>query len=668
MKLELKFFLKDEKGKPYPFPDRPTYTWEDGPKEDEITGCSFPETTLVSAFFSETGNDKYRLQLAFQPDFSYSKIGNNKEFYTEKRKVNSAGQCIKDENGKDIWERDNCVNLFQGAMGSSVLRLSQRNLDHEWEDIFSVRIAITPSKDKLELMRKMAVSLFPINPFLVLSNVEGLSKVNVVRSWEQGDSKEYEWNAYIELETVKWMYRRLFPRLYAITYDCAYQVAVRHEMAKIHQLRRIDGRCRRKIENLVLRYNGEPIGNRRIMASSRCCDVNIVAHRAIGSFLWRQLKRLLYISRFLDEKIREKYRFIEQEIDGNKKKSYRGAIQEEESMKLSIDKFVRKIQHVISIGPWARADSGESIFKATPKDFSFNENYGYVYSLIGAFEKMRFMWRNAIGEMLTPSVRLVDSSGGESRWQRNYSYVYESWVFVSLLKAFKACGFPMLNQYRTKIIRRSIDSFMGQRNNDPVPCASEDGELMVELFHGVCAPKWDANSVENKGLSHHADHGDPITPDFEIRFIKKGFDDDHDSEYVIVLDAKSGRVLGNESIQQRNKYIQKLYRNQDQDPPHQVWLVYSGTSSSGVEFNDLDGKECWAGSETMIEESPGQHNGKFRWTLDGITDGRKYKRNKPFVGHLRCNAETIVGKNVFEEFVRVQLKTVRRYFGLKAVS
>lgn len=658
MKLELKFFLKDEKeGKVYPFPECPDYTWEDGPNEDEITGCSFPEDTLVSAFFSETGNDKYRLQLAFQPDFSYSKIGNNREFYTERRKCQST-----------------CVKLFQGAMGSSELKLSQRTPDYEWEDILSIRIAINPSKDKLELMRKMAATLFPVNPFLVLSNVEGLSKVNVARNWEQGDSKEYEWNAYIELETVKWIYGQLFPRLYAIAYDCAYQVSVRYEMAKIHQLRRIDGQCRRKIERLVLRYNSEPIGNRRIMAPSRCCDVNIVAHRVIGSFLRGQLKRLLDISRFLDNKIEEKYRYIDQEIDGNKKKSYRGAIREEKLMKLSIAKFVKKIQNVIGIGPWLRVDSEAQIFKATPKDFSFNENYGYVYSLICAFEKMRFMWRNMIGEMLTPSVRLADCRGGQSRWQRNYSYVYESWVFVSLLKAFKACGFPMLNQYRAKIIARSIDSFMGQRNNDPVPCVSEDGELKVELFHGVCAPKWDANSVEINGLSHHADHGDPITPDFEIRFTKKGVDNDHDSEYVIVLDAKSGRVLGDESIQQRNKYIQKLYRNQDQDPPHQVWLVYSGTSSlyndgkskptSGIEFNKLDGNECWAERETMIEEAPYQHNGKFMWTHDGITDGRKYRRNKPFVGHLRCNAETILGNNVFEKFVMVQLKTVKKYFGL----
>lgn len=676
MKLQLKFYLKDEGGALREFPDCPEFIWEDGPKAVEIKGCKFPEKTCVAAFFSERGDDKFLLQLADQPDISYRYLGENGNFFTKKYKVDAAGKRVRDENGHYIRERGNCENLFRGAMGDSVLKLSQRNYDQEWVDIVSINVSIEPDADKRELMQKMALTLLPINPFLVLSNIEGLSKASVSRYWEHGDSKEEEWNAYIEVETIKWIFNRLFPRLFAIISDCAYRISVKSEVTKVGRLRHVDGRSRRAMEKLLLRH-GAGMENRTIIGSSRYCDVNVVAHCVIGAFLCNQIRRLSRIERFLGKKIDEKKRCKEEkgETDCNKRNYYERAIREEAAMKKSVRRLKRKIQEVFGVGPWAQSNLNVSIFKATPEDFSFDENYRYVYSLVETFEKIRFLWRNNVGEMLTPSVDYGAGRARQSRWQRNYSYVYEAWVFVSLLKAFQSCGFSMLSQYRAKIIARAIDSFMGQRNNDPVQCDSSDGELQVELFHGVCASKWDPENDIN-GLSHHLEHDNPLTPDFEIRFVKKGATAVSESEYVILLDAKSGRFLCNVDVQSRKKYETAIYRNQDQDPPHQVWLVYSGIShksddndtvpKAGVEFDHEDGRECWAASETMAEESPRLHNGKFKWTQDGITDGRKFRRSKPFVGHLRGNAVTVSDNNVFEEFVKVQLETVKGYFGIKS--
>ena len=155
-----------------------------------------------------------------------------------------------------------------------------------------------------------------------------------------------------------------------------------------------------------------------------------------------------------------------------------------------------------------------------------------------------------------------------------------------------------------------------------------------------------------------------------MRFRYKVHEDSEGAnEYVLVLDAKSGRRLDVFAIGARNKYIEEIRRDGYGNQVHQTWLVYSGESRRndmpGIEFNpQRDGWECWSSEDY----APGKYNFGFKLTDGGVIKDKprnKESRVDGFVGHLRCNAVTIDKKDVFERFVDLQIAAAKHYFGLK---
>lgn len=642
------------------------------PLQASLKELEVPEVEMVSAKlegYKSTFGRKYILQLAQQPDEKFEQLGEDGSFFIKRRRVTGTGE--------KVTLKDNYASLFRGAMGPSVLRLRCYDQKCDWVDILRLRINIIPKEDRRILMIRMLEALLPVNPFLALSPSLGLSKVKMSSKWRSESVSMRLWSALIEYQTIKWIIDRLEPHLYAIAQSPAIEIRKAPALRKAQSIRHVGPVIIRRIVKNLGNHPRCQVGDLLLPSTRLTPSMDIVAHRVVGTFLRARIKRLVAIQAFLQRQ----HDFMQHELDEGKeqvraqKEYYRTSILEQKEVLRGVKMILSRIIGIWRHGPWRDVVKDEYIWNVDISDFSFNANYRYVFSKLGAFEKMRFVWNYHYNDAMTCTRKDEIDNDGQSRWQKNYSYVYEAWAYIELLKAFDRAGFRMMDQYRVQVVSHAIDAFLGQRYNDPVTCYSEDGRLKVELIYGCRIP---VKTRGAKGLCHSKPRVEvPLTPDFIIRFTNIGEGGDQEDDYVIVLDAKSDRELQEYNIVQRDNYREYIYRNED-EKPQQVWLIYSGQITgkndprAGIEFSELNGKECWSDSEWYEEgrnESPLTHNGSFRWSKNGISKHGKLKsfeRSSPFVGHLRCNALTQdVHDNVFDEFVQGQICTARKVLGIE---
>ena len=642
----------------------------------------FDENAIVQArlsgFESQPHADDYRLQLAYNPyrKFEFVEHINGQQYYEmyyEKRGKDAEGNSIK-----TIVKQE---KLLYGAMGPSVLRLTERrcNSSGEWDyvPIWRAEITVRPTSDRLAVMRKMVSGIFPVNPYLAMSHAWGLSKMSVSKEWKGESNSLGMWSALIEYEAAKFVFKKIAPHLQSMIRSSASKIERHDAVVGMRFIRRLSPHVVRQISRQVATI-GERAIDCHVCASAYSDSNDIIAHRVIGDFLRKLLTRLTKIQDEYRRFIRAGKEEYENRLSGGDKKDYHRRAMLEESVTIrEIKEFKKSIGAIYVSGPWKDLPAGPSVLLLNADAFQYGPHYRYVYSQLSAFARMEFIWnsnwdndKNMQNQRITLSHESGSSAEKPNEWIHNYTVIYEGWVFVRLLRAFERLGFGMLKQYQSCVIKNAIDAYMGQRHNTQFELFSQYSNLKIELCYGCSFPPQDS---KQKGFCHIKDGTkDSLTPDFSIRISKK---DACEESYALVLDAKSGRELQSWDIDARTNYELNVRKNAD-DSLDQVWLIYAGDShvenepTAGIEFSHLDGKECWndrddksgGWREKARKESPLTKNGTFKWSRCGISQYgqmKNFSRKNTFVGHLRANAVTAEGSDVFEEFVEGIINTAR---------
>lgn len=634
----------------------------------------FNEGAMVMASLTDLESppscNDYCFQLAYNPSYKFDCLRGekNKEggtvwqlFYKESKK-NKEGKRVK----IPIQQQ----RLLYGAMGASVLRLMVRNSQGDYVDIWQAVVNVRPDSDRLQVMRKMVSEIFPVNPYLAMSSAWGLSQISVRKEWK-GESRSLSiWSALIEYEATKFVFKKMAPHLQRMIVSSASKIERHDAVVGTRFVRRLTPQVIRRISRQVATMGVLAIDS-RVWASALSDSNDIVAHRVIGDFLRSRLIRLTMIQheyqRFI---VAGRMEFDDRLSGGDKKGYHKRAIQAEIKTINAIEKLKESIGAIYVSGPWNGLQPGLPILSLTADAFQYGPHYRYVYSQLSDFERMRYIWNsneNTQSHIRTLARELGNTGEKPNQWIRNYSEIYEGWVFVRLLRAFERLGFGMLKQYQSCVVKNAIDAYMMQRHNTKFELLSQNVDIKVELCYGCSFPPYKC-----KGFWHMKDGTtDTLTPDFSIRISRVGANEE---SYALVLDAKSGRQLHSRDIAARDKYEEYVRKNADDALDH-VWLVYAGESrvaknpTAGIEFSSLDGKECWSDEDwhdAGRQESPVTKNGTFVWSRAGISkEGlmKKFSRRATFVGHLRANSVTADGSDVFEEFVEGIVNTARYVLG-----
>ncbi len=658
MKLVLDFYANTNDPKPI-------WKFEDEiPKGRGLRGKASPEgrlikwgrtdTIWVEARIEDYGEgpirkDLYRLQLAYDPD--------------EKVTTDANGTFYKKEKGDDVHS----VQLLRGAGGRSCLRLLMCTGGAKYEnEIAHWWIDIEPPYWKRQALRRMAAELLIVNPSAVVSRMLGLSLSPIKKRYHQGDASLGTSDLDDKLDVLRWLLDAITPHLNVIRLRSSVEfrkTVVKMPCDKIRNHRQ----C---MSSEQWRRGNEEMG-RKIRVKMLCVSADIPIHCAINDFLIKleadisnMLRRVKHALEEDDELIKIWYRRA------------RGAdavrrLKEEHKYKSGRYEELRRLLgkcRLFRTGayPWSGCKC-KPITSIVAWDVPASTSYQNVYFLMLTFSRIRFFLLGSEGRFLVPEYRLdleTASNDMPSTWQRNYSAIYESWVFNRVVMAFTNHGFKGLEtDYRVLLRRRVRDLVMGVRSNEPIHGTLAGEAMRVELMHGILAYKGGGMfSVEDD-----CPKDDGLTPDFAIVFTRT--DGTREKFHWIVVDAKSGSRLYGRDIEKRDEYLWQIkYLGMR---PDQSWLVYSGRTNCplGIEFNkdETDNVRKYWGDD-LTDKRPLGGNDILRWTATGII-GWKDNKNKDKitpVGHLRVNVVALQerGYDVFDEFAQGQVATAKTMLGI----
>ena len=623
---------------------------------EEDTDWKGEDTVWVQAHLEDcdvTGiNGRFRLQLAYEPD--------------EKGTTDKDGFFVDKEG-------DSSIQLLRGAGGPSYLRLLKRTGKKQYdEEVAHWLIGIKIVWWKREALHAMAKELLKINPTAVTSPLQGLSFAPIEENWILGEGSHEIWELNNKLKALMNLVKLLAPHFNAIRQRSA--VTFKKRIDKIpygrlqnpHQIVSSE-RCQR----------GDKDVKRKVRAKALRVSTDLPIHCAIKDFLFK-----------LENDIRNMLQRVNRAVERDEMSLLRlppSAREADSSHRLNTENKYRRVllktlQVLLErcrlfqsgVYPWAGC-SRKSIVTVAARSVPTSASYQKVYLTILEFHSKRFFSDCLEGRHLVPEYRLDSASEYNevpSTWQRNYSAIYESWVLNRLVTAFMKEGFVGLgDNYRELLRQRVKDVILGARANDPICAVIADGNMKIELIHGVLAYEGGM-----KFSVHKRRH--PLTPDFAVVFSPVNANDGRC--HWLVVDAKSGTELHDRDVDQRDRYKEHINFKHNRDlnstggrRPDQAWLVYSGRTDKrpGIEFNRDDPVDicgCWAAG--LDSEYLFATNETLRWSNVRITGWEKSEneaRLQP-VGNVRANivAMTTFGYDVFAEFAKVQIATAKDRLGI----
>lgn len=636
MTLNLEFFKSADSEKPYqtksfdiscrtPPPLRCTASWSKGRFHD----CTFVEASLSSFSSEENVKGRYRLQLAYKPDHMPISDGEG-DFFCENK------------NKEKVYR----LQLFRGACGMSFVRLLYRvSTAADWTERFSFEVEVEPSVEKRAALEGMVDELLQGSPHEVLSRLEGLSKAPIERRWERGRAPSEWGSTLVRYEEMHKLFDMLKPMLELLRKRHSISLIRGFDRRPVSGLRRVIPISRRDMEKRSANQNPKA----RVLCPIVLQSEDIPIHRGIKGFLLRFKRELTEVLKVVQKSIGRDCDNLEELGRESEKHPNIWDIEskrEEIEIKEWIAESIRGIQgrcasFLSEVYPWARSNP-VSPMTIGADQIPANETYRRVYAEMLRFAKKQFLSDVIEGNFLVPQyVRCSD--GGPSLWQKNYSYIYESWVFARLLQAFEQEGFNGLSdKYRERSRRMLRDLNLGSVTNEPICAEMVKGGMRIDMFHGLYAvkPKDGDKWAEFTSITKRE------TPDFVIVFtnLKSQSEQYHDFHWL-VLDAKSGRVLDENARQKQGEYGKKFLRNMER--PDQSWLIYSGDyrGEAGVEFRKED------------------NAGRLSWDDERGIEGWS-PRNVYAEGALRANVRSVLENDVFRIFARGQIATARRRLGL----
>ena len=634
MTLELLFFKGKDVGLPYQ-----TVSFDiEGSANPSVLHCELPQSrglfhdcTYVEAKLTGGTNFKgrYRLQLAYKPDY----------------------EPVADKDGEFVDNNENKrLQLLRGACGVSLMRLLSRTStapESEWKERFTFHIEVEPAREKRTALNCMVDELLEDSPQDALSKVEGLSRVRIDRRWVRGDVPDDWCHVEMKYEEMLKLYKSISPRLESLKRHHSINLVRGFEYMGVESLHRIPRITIRDIEKKSARV----VIGRKVMGSVVIESDDIDIHRAIKDFLvcFRSEARLLLddVAKSMERDRRE----IGSLVSQSKKQKNQWDIADKEkeiAFKKEMESGIRRMIEGCTIFlagnyPWSLCRR-LSIVYVPAERIPSSEHYRYLHAKILQFIQKRFFWSSVHGRFFVPQyVRYND--GEPSAWQKNYSYIYEAWVFKRIIEAFSREGFQEISENHRKKARQMLKNLqLGPVVNDPIHAEMTNGEMCIDLFHGLRACKHEKGDSWSEFTTGKVSR---LTPDFAIIFTNpKG--SGMQFFHWIVLDAKSGWKLDdakNDPREKREMYLRCFLRYEQ--PPDQSWLVYSGEyeGKAKVEFDEIE-----------------DNMDHFTWGALGI-EGWSDRWNQ-CRGHLRVNCNSVKTNDVFREFARVEIATANKRLGL----
>ena len=630
MKIQLLFFQDHQATKPLlPVPPLlnvppPPYGVSSTPQYGMDIQWGQSDTVYIEARLVQTSgqaiNGRYQIKLGYKPDY----------------------EPITDRSGDFVDGRDNRLQLLRGAAGRSCLRLMWRpsaSKKAQFNEIVRYRIDVKPSAQKEKALNCMVDELLRMSSTLPLSELEGLSQTSLERKWTAGAASADVWDISIKCEEIESLLSQLIPHLEWIRKNCATKVVRMFERQPLWRVRKLSRQTVRAISRF-----GESNEFARIVTPSLSQSNDIAIHCAIKDFFYVLRNDANAMLGRVEKAVDERKAGINNipYSDPWRKDEIKAEIQLLNNYKRRLTIITEKTSMFLMVFfPWAQCERKE-VAAIRLTDIPDVAAYKIVYFLISEFLKKRFFKESILqGHLNVPE---FDRGGSPSVWQKNYSYIYETWSFYRLIEAFDAEGFVGLKRkFQSYIRTRVLNLCLGPDHNEPIHAETTNGDLQIDLFHGISAykagtqshdpfPEFSCNSTNT--------NRDMLTPDFVI--VLTNLQSNAHFHWVVV-DAKSGRVISQTEIDKRDRYLSEL-RRYGTEPPDQSWLVYSGdfNTDPGIEFTQF------SRNRPMTWDS---HSGIMGWTSDKLQP----------IGHLRANILSLTkGDNPFLEFARGQIATARR--------
>jgi hypothetical protein len=171
---------------------------------------------------------------------------------------------------------------------------------------------------------------------------------------------------------------------------------------------------------------------------------------------------------------------------------------------------------------------------------------------------------------------MVVSDVGEAEQAKSTARMYEQWVFLQLVSAFRAAG--LRTESADRIVRPagwqrfSVDLERGARVSFRVPDSPLSLVIRYEPWIFPRESARDRRETIYRGRSGAA----PWSPDVLIEVLAPG---DHNAIapevlYAIVVDAKYSRTIGDSQWAEARRYLEIKSTRTDRQVVHQVWLAY----------------------------------------------------------------------------------------------
>ncbi len=587
----------------------------------EIEGVLWP-SDLISAQLKDYGGldvkRKYLLRIA-----------SNSHVFASHAPASDISMTSNEEG--EFWDEDYndvkykyAAKLLRGAVGKSFLVLWDIKAK---KDIIYWKINIRSPQWQYELWGKMLQELLPFASPYVVSQQSGLSYGLINREWTAGEGL----HDYAEIDTLFCELKKLLEKL------APYLEMIRRDSAM-------------KITRKLIRVKNE---KQRVLAKS----LEIPIHCAIKDFFCVLLRDIIEVRRKI-QKRNEEETTKKNSLPGNAKcgdsvRKLADEVEYREKIAAELSDLAKKCKIFLSdMYPWSKCKRLKAS-ALSGREIPSSVAYRKVCHEILRYGNTRFFSLGLEGRFRVPMYKPGENDNA-SVWQKNYSAIYEVWVFKRLVDAFCKLGFPeLLGEYRNGIVQKVRDiAFYGKYNSpihasfSGVSAGADTEEMSVELIHDVLA--YHGNS------EFEVPQGPPKTPDFAIVFRSGG------KVVWLVLDAKSGKRLEYYDIEKRDKYRDCRYKD---EYTKQSWLIYSGRTDNipRIEFdptceNDGSwGKDCYVNFD--------HHNKEFSWDGENGIVGDFKSDTRCRVGHIRANAVNDLGNKTFLEFAQGQIATARRLLG-----
>jgi hypothetical protein len=603
-----------------------------------VSDLMFLEARLEKIAPGEDLDSLYQLQLAYRPDYE-PQTDKEGRFFT----------WGKDGEGKKVTVFR--MQMLRGASGPSMLRLRRRTnmTEHfEWDTIAEFDIKVEPNPDKKQLLDRMVDEMIGVNSSAVISTFEGLSRTNIKEEWFSSDTASTLRDVERQIVEFENLIKLLKPHLLDIASRCTGVVVRTYQRVHQGKLRKISPKTRRDMDRRLLLG----VSRGRVCAPVLSMSYDVPIHRAIKGFLLYFKNCVVDLIYKIKDSISADEVWLSKVpvVDEFLPKDIKKVIEFKRSLLDKAKEIVGRCQPFFMEGcPWMQCRgvvSGSIDYLATV-DIPNTEAYKCAHKMMMDFLKLRDFKGRLNGCFRLPKY-VRDSDDGEcSTWQKNYSFIYEAWVFKRLVQAFMNVGFKELETNYLQQIEQSIKNiYLGPVINNPI-CAEmkqNDSSLRVKLYHGIIAYPDGTYSLRDFSARHRNKKGRE-TPDYAIVFYGK---DPAKKPYWVVLDAKSWMKLGIDTMKARDKYLNAVRLHGEK--PNQSWIIYSGPKNgfAEIEFDpDDQNHDNWPWTDELKDEEPLVGNAGVTFTRYGLsgenTEGQ-------YVGHVRANVNTIKECDVFSVF------------------